>query len=114
MTSGVAIKAGDILGDVYELKFGEYAIVAERSAQRVDLREPRTSEPFGSIRLGTPRAETGSIWIGRECIGEFELVNGDFVITPISNGRLDVDIKLRIHPLDYLLKQAVKLGKLAA
>src|SRR6267378_3309327 len=111
MTS-VAITAGDVLGDVFELKFGDRVVIAHRTAQRVDLRDPDADEPFGSIRLGAPNAESGSIWLGRDPIGEFELVSNDFVITPISGGRLDVDTKVRVHPVDYLLKQAVAAGRL--
>lgn len=106
MTS-VAIKAGDVLGDVFELKFGKRVVIARRTPQRVDLSDPDAAEPFGSIRIGAPGAEAGSIWIGKDCIGEFELVNDEFVVTPIKSGRLDVDTKVRSHPLDYLLREAV-------
>jgi hypothetical protein len=111
MTSAVAIKAGDVLGDVYELKFNDRTIVAHRTPQRVDLYVPKAEVAFGSIRLGAPSGESGSVWIGRDCIGEFEIVESKFVVTPISGGRLQVDSRESVHPLDYLLNEAVKTHK---
>ena len=112
MTSAVAIKAGDVLGDVFELKFGDRTVVAQRTAQRVDLYASRGQEAFGSIRLGGPGSESGSIWIGRDCIGEFTIVDRDFLVTPIADGRLQMDSRVKVHPLDYLLKEAMKSRKI--
>ena len=45
-----------------------------------------SGKPIGTVRFASPR--TGSIWLGNECMGEFERdKNGGFVVVPIRDGR---------------------------
>jgi hypothetical protein len=51
----------------------------------------------------------GTIWLGDDCIGEFEVDEGDvFKLTPVVDGRLRPDAVVGMGAVTYLLQVALK------
>lgn len=57
---------------------------------------------LGHIFVGSNHS--GSIWISINCIGEYDLTNGKYIVTPYEKGRQFPERKEEIYPLEYLLK----------
>jgi len=66
----------------------------------------RTQEPnntIGYIVSGCSWA--GSIWMGSQCIGEYERQGAVYKVTPIEDHNKKPESVLPIHPVDYLLEK---------
>jgi len=103
------VQSGDPLRATYEIKFAQHVFVARvESGGRIALSVGQ-AEPFGHIRLGSTRS--GAIWLGDDCIGEFEVDEADvFKLTPVVDGRLQPDAVVGVDAVTYLLQQALKRG----
>jgi len=54
----------------------------------------------GSIVPGS--GWSGSIWVAKNCVGEYEFINNHYSVTPYKNGNKKASEQ--VHPLDYLLR----------
>ena len=53
----------------------------------------------------------GSIWHGDECLGEYDLRSGEYIVTPYAGGLKHPDQRQQVHPLDYLVKKVAEEQK---
>ena|SRR3990172_9414825 len=95
----------DLLAGRYEIKYEQEVFFAQKSGPRIDFFVRGQTEPFGHIRLGGPRS--GAIWVGEDCIGEFEQVEKEWFVTPVVDGRLRADQRAKVHPISFLLQKVV-------
>jgi hypothetical protein len=101
MTAAAQIVSGDVLDDTYELDFRNVRLLARRSNQRAEFRVENDPKRIGVIRFGGP--DSGALWISDECIAEYERHEKEFIVTPISNGRKQLDAVVKAHPVEFLL-----------
>jgi hypothetical protein len=48
---------------------------------------------------------SGSVWINGDCIGEYSRVSGEYIVTPIREGLLELDNMRHVHPIDFLVQR---------
>lgn len=101
MSAAAQIISGDVLGDTYQLAFGNVRLVATRSSQRAEFRIVDDPSNVGVIRIGGPAS--GALWINDECIAEYECYGSEYVVTPISEGRKKIDAAVQVNPVEFLL-----------
>jgi hypothetical protein len=101
MGAAAQIISGDVLGDIYQLAFGDVRLVAKRSSQRAEFRIVNDPSKVGVIRIGGPGS--GALWINEECIAEYERQGTEYLVTPISEGRKKIDEAVQVNPVEFLL-----------
>lgn len=105
MTAAAQIVSGDVLDDTYELDFGNVRLLARRSSQRAEFKVASNPKNVGLIRFGGP--SSGALWINDKCIAEYEREGDEYFITPVSDGRRQIDGVVKAHPVQYLLAQLI-------
>ncbi len=65
----------------------------------------KNDEEIGTIIPSVPNNSSGAMLIKDTCIGEYELIQGVYRITPYKEGREKEVSRYGIHPLDYLLSK---------
>jgi hypothetical protein len=97
------ILAGDVLRATYEIKYRHYAFNVKVVGGRVEFYLSGLPELVAFIRPGS--ATTGAMWIGDECIAEYEgaISAGTGSITPVRDGRKDADATVEGDPIVFLL-----------
>jgi hypothetical protein len=93
-----------ILENTFELEFGREKFILKKTGQRIDISYPGSPEPFALIRMGSP--SSGSIWLGSECIAEFERQKDEYVVTPIYESRKKPDEVVEIDPFTFVFQRA--------
>jgi hypothetical protein len=101
MTAAAHIVTGDVLDDTYEVDFASVRLSVRRSGQRVEFAVKDVPGRIGVVRFGGPAS--GALWINGECVGEYERDANEYVVTPITEGRRQIDSVVRVHPVDFLL-----------
>jgi hypothetical protein len=101
-----ATAAIQLSGDVL---VGDYALSFEGRTFRVERREGITyvldeqgRNALGTVRPATPAS--GSVWNNGDCIGEYYLEHGEYVVTPMRDGFRQPDEKVKSHPILFLLR----------
>ena len=106
------VRSGDVLKSTFEIKFDQHAFTARLGVGRVDFFWPGEPEPFGYLRPGS--IKSGSIWLGDECIGEYdEFDEKRAIVMPIVDGRALVDKPVEIDPVTFLVHSEVERRKKA-
>lgn len=101
------VKSGDPLRATYQIKFAQHVFFARvESGPRIEFSVTEQDQPLGHIRLGS--SHSGAIWIGPECIAEFEQLESPMRVTPITDGRRNPDAVVAVDPVTYLLHEAVQ------
>lgn len=101
------VSSGDVLKHTWEVTFGPHGFVARVDGSRTEFSFSGEAEPFGYVRSGSARS--GSIWLGADCIGEYEQVSEALTtVTPITRGRRVLEMSEQIDPLTFLLREAVQ------
>lgn len=89
----------DLLNDQFEIKVGEENFLARREGPEIYFMVRGRSEPLGHIYVGNARG--GAIYLGQECIGEFQRTDDQYFVRPVNGGRLDPHEKLEADPVEY-------------
>ena len=95
--------SGDVLKNVYEVEVAGKTFLVRRLEDRIEFLNRGEEEPFGLVVLGGPRS--GAIWLNEDFIGEYEMIDEKSIITPVENGRRNIDAALEVDPITYLLEK---------
>ena len=103
MVNNTRITINDLLLNKYTVtttRGKKYSLVQE--GQGLLLREGENT--LGRILKNDPLG--GSIWrgeAGHECLGEYDLRSGEYVVIPYVDLAKRTDLQQLVHPLDYLI-----------
>jgi hypothetical protein len=95
--------SGDVLTNVYEVEIAGKSFLVRRLNDRIEFLNRGEEEPFGLIVFGGP--QSGAIWLNENFIGEYEVIDKKSIITPVENGRRNIDATSEGDPITYLLER---------
>ena len=89
----------DLLSEQFEVNLGDRHFVAQREGPEIYFLSSDQKKALGHIYVGNPNS--GAIYLGNECIAEFDRTDDRYIIRPVTEGRRDPHKRVEGDPVEY-------------